>query len=258
MLWTLVCIAFATTTALTAAAPQHQRAGSNPLAVFAQSIKKQSKTARISSATPLAPVSTSANSAAEPSITQTPKNTSRTGSADCSCGYVLTSHDNAYYPLAIVVDFKQISSIDQFANLGLKISTGRIGGVNRDDGVTLCRSDASNFRFTSEGMEMVVPGKSSAIPTFYSHRSRLNIVPFPSGGQPLGGEITGAELQSIDKMTYGHLSMNAQLSPVHGTCQALFTYIDEAGFPEAGDEQDIEILAHKMDEGIVLTNWNPE
>lgn len=59
-------------------------------------------------------------------------------------------------------------------------------------------------------------------------------------------------------MTYGYLSMNAQLSPVHGTCQALFTYIDEARFPEAGDEQDIETLAHKMDEGIVLTNWDPE
>jgi hypothetical protein len=160
MLWKLVCITVAATTALTAAAPQHHRAGSNPLA---QSIKKQSKTARISSATPLAPASISTSSAAQASITSTPTNTSVLN-ADCSCGYVLTGHDNAYYPLAIVVDFTQISSIDQFANLGLKISTGRIGGVNRDDGVTLCRSDASNFRFISEGMEMVVPGKSSSIP----------------------------------------------------------------------------------------------
>jgi beta-glucanase (GH16 family) len=107
-------------------------------------------------------------------------------------------------------------------------------------------------------MEMVVPGKSSSIPASYSHRSRLNIVSFPAGGQSVGGEITGAELQSIDKMTYGHLSMNAQLSPVHGTCQALFTYIDETRSSEAGDEQDIEMLAHKIDEGIVLTNWDPE
>jgi hypothetical protein len=32
----------------------------------------------------------------------------------------------------------------------------------------------------------------------------------------------------------------------------------KARFPEAGDEQDIKMLAHKMDEGIVLTNWDPE
>jgi hypothetical protein len=34
--------------------------------------------------------------------------------------------------------------------------------------------------------------------------------------------------------------------------------MDEGRFPEAGDEQDIEILAHKMDERIVLINWDPE
>lgn len=79
-----------------------------------------------------------------------------------------------------------------------------------------------------------------------------------SGGQSLGGAITGAEIQSIEKMTSGHLSMTAQLSATHGTCQALFTYIDEAAYPLAGDEQDIEILAHHMEEGVVLTSWNPE
>jgi hypothetical protein len=108
-------------------------------------------------------VPTSTSSAIEASITSTSTNTSVLN-AGCSCGYVLKGHDDAYYPLAIVVDFTQISSIEQFASLGLKISTGRIGGVNRDDGVTLCRSEASNCRFTSEGMEMVVPGKSSSIP----------------------------------------------------------------------------------------------
>jgi beta-glucanase (GH16 family) len=79
-----------------------------------------------------------------------------------------------------------------------------------------------------------------------------------AGGQSLGGAVTGAEIQSIEKMTSGHLSMNAQLSATHGTCQALFTYIDEAAYPLAGDEQDIEILAHHMDAGVVLTSWNPE
>jgi beta-glucanase (GH16 family) len=88
--------------------------------------------------------------------------------------------------------------------------------------------------------------------------NHLRLTTVSPGGQLLGGEITGAELQSIDKMTSGHLSMRAKISPVHGTCQALFTYIDEAEFPMAGDEQDIEMLGHTLDEGIVLTNWNPE
>lgn len=58
-------------------------------------------------------------------------------------------------------------------------------------------------------------------------------------------------------MTSGHLSMTSRISPVHGTCQSLFTYIDEANFPKAGDEQDIEIRGQLLDKGIQLTNWNP-
>jgi hypothetical protein len=217
MLWKLVCITVAATTALTTAAPQTPPSRLGPPRTLCPIHQEQVQDGSDQQLNSSGTISTSANSAAGPFITQTPKNTSRTGSADCSCGYVLTGHDNAYYPLAIVVDFTQISSIDQFANLG----------VNRDDGVTLCRSDASEFRFTSEGMEMVVPGKSSSIPTCYpSIKTEYRFISCRVG-KSLGGEITGAELQSIDKMTYGHLSMNAQLSPVHGTCQALFTYIDE-------------------------------
>jgi len=98
--------------------------------------------------------------------------------------------------------------------------------------------------------------------------SRIYWIPYPNrpkanhvglaGGQSLGGAITGAEIQSIEKMTSGHLSMTAQMSGTHGTCQALFTYIDEAAYPLAGDEQDIEVLAQSMDQGVVLTAWNPE
>lgn len=58
-------------------------------------------------------------------------------------------------------------------------------------------------------------------------------------------------------MISGHLSMTTRVSPVHGTCQAMFTYIDEGGYPTAGDEQDIEMLGQTLDQGIVLTNWNP-
>jgi beta-glucanase (GH16 family) len=73
-----------------------------------------------------------------------------------------------------------------------------------------------------------------------------------------GGIITGAEVHSTDTMISGHLSMTSRVSPVHGTCQAMFTYIDEGGYPMAGDEQDIEMLGQTLDEGIVLTNWNPK
>jgi beta-glucanase (GH16 family) len=58
-------------------------------------------------------------------------------------------------------------------------------------------------------------------------------------------------------MISGHLSMTTRVSLVHGTCQAMFTYIDEGGYPTAGDEQDIEMLGQSLDKGIVLTNWNP-
>lgn len=179
--------------------------------------------------------------------------------ADCSCGYVLTQDNDAYFPLAILVDFTQISSTDSFPELGLKMATTRIGGINRDDEITLCRSDPANFRFTDDGMEMVVPGESVRVRRpVSSRRADMALSSLLTGGQSLGGEITGAELQSVDKMTSGHLSMRAQISPVHGTCQSLFTYIDEAGFPEAGDEQDIEILGQRLDEGMLLTNYNPE
>jgi hypothetical protein len=78
-----------------------------------------------------------------------------------------------------------------------------------------------------------------------------------TGGQSKGGVITGAQLRSVDVMTSGHLSMTTRVSGVHGTCQAMYTYIDQANYPGAGDEQDIEIRAQLMDAGIMLTNWDP-
>jgi hypothetical protein len=167
----------------------------------------------------------------------------------------MSAHDDAYYPLAILVDFATVSSIDELPDRGLTLWQGRIGGVNRDDGVTACYSDPSNVRFTSDGvMELVVPG-TSVVPQFIPHTYTDTLL---LGGQSTGGIITGAEIRSIDKMISGHLTMTAQLSPAHGTCQALFTYIDEEGYPLAGDEQDIEVLGQRMDEGVVLTVYNPE
>ncbi|KAJ9116023.1 hypothetical protein QFC24_006864 [Naganishia onofrii] len=194
--------------------------------------------------TPIVPTVASTTSTANVPISSTSTTAAPTTSAaydtttpkdDCSCGYVMSDYGDAYYPLAIVVDFSTVSSIDQFPALGLTVSPGRIGGVNQDDHTTACYSDPSNFRFTSDGiMQMVVPG-----------------------GQSTGGIITGAEVHSTDTMISGHLSMTSRVSPVHGTCQAMFTYIDEGGYPMAGDEQDIEMLGQTLDEGIVLTNWNP-
>ena len=81
--------------------------------------------------------------------------------SDCSCGYIMSQHNNAYYPKAILVDFSTVSSIDEFAGLGLRIATSRIGGVNQDDKTTACYSTLDNVRITSDGvMELVVPGES--------------------------------------------------------------------------------------------------
>lgn len=105
------------------------------------------------------------------STTAAPTETAAPGSSprdDCSCGYIITDQNNAYYPLGIVVDFAKVFSIDEFPSLGLYIANSRIGGVNRDDDVTACHSTPDNVRLKGDGvMELVVPGTVS-LPNFPS------------------------------------------------------------------------------------------
>lgn len=83
----------------------------------------------------------------------------------------MTEHDNAYYPLGILVDFATVSSIDEFPSRGLYIANSRIGGVNRDDDVTACHSTPDNVRLKGDGvMELVVPGTFRFLPTLPSSR----------------------------------------------------------------------------------------
>jgi hypothetical protein len=167
----------------------------------------------------------------------------------------MSEYGNTYYPEAIIADFSSVKSIAQLSALGLNVAPGRIGGINKDDKITSCRSDPANVRFTSDGtVQLVVPCKFFACLVSASP----DALAYPTGGQKMGGAITGAQIRSAEYMTSGHLTMRTRVSPVHGTCQALFTYIDETNVPKAGDEQDIEIRPRLMDKGIQLTNWNQE
>lgn len=72
----------------------------------------------------------------------------------------MSENGNAYYPKAIVADFSSVKSIAEVSALGLIVVNGRIGGINKDDKITSCRSDPANVRFTSDGaVQLVVPGK---------------------------------------------------------------------------------------------------
>ena len=80
----------------------------------------------------------------------------------------MSQHNNAYYPKAILVDFSTVSSINEFAGLGLRVGCSRIGGVNQDDKTTACYSTLDNVRITSDGvMELVVPGELSRLQSVF-------------------------------------------------------------------------------------------
>ncbi|WRT68898.1 uncharacterized protein IL334_005880 [Kwoniella shivajii] len=169
-------------------------------------------------------------SASQPTSTAGTGNTTTTlPSGDCSCGYVLSSYDNAYFPKAIIASFDTITSVSALAGLGLEINDGWKAGSVADDG-TYCQGVASNVAINNGILTLTVPG-----------------------GQSTGGVVSGAEIQTTEAITGGVFTMNAQLSPVSGTCQAIFTYtVDDTA---SGDEQDIEMVFSQP--GLQLTNWDP-
>ncbi|WWC73249.1 uncharacterized protein I206_107215 [Kwoniella pini CBS 10737] len=158
------------------------------------------------------------------------QNTTSTQTGNCSCGYILTSYNNAYFPESLIVDFSTVTDKSSLANMGLRIMDGsRAGSVAPDGGRSLTSID--NVAIKDGILTLTVPG-----------------------GQAKGGQISSAEIETIFAATGGVFTMNAKLSPVAGTCQAIFTYTDNED--RSLDEQDIEIVA--ITPGMIqLTNHDP-
>nr|XP_019047784.1 hypothetical protein I302_04401 [Kwoniella bestiolae CBS 10118]OCF26714.1 hypothetical protein I302_04401 [Kwoniella bestiolae CBS 10118] len=156
-------------------------------------------------------------------------NNTHSASGNCSCGYILSQYDNAYFPKALIVSFDSVSDISALEGLGLRVQDGsRAGSVAPDGGY--CQASADNVAIDEGVLKLTVPGRQAA-----------------------GGVITGAEIETTTPVLGGVFTMSAQLSPVHGTCQAIFTY--SADKDASVDEMDIEMVY--IEPGLQLTNHDP-
>lgn len=169
---------------------------------------------------------------AEPTRQQTtdipPKPTSSNPSTptanpqDCSCGYVLTQHENAYFPLRIQQDFKKEASLPKGMNVAYYVT----GALSEADGQTTCLSIHENVRFASGEMQLIVPGKFRSTDS-EGHCSCADSLRL-SGGQQAAGpkSITGAEV-NLEDVTGGLFTMTAKMPSVKGTVASIFTFRSE-------------------------------
>lgn len=192
-------------------------------------------TSTLSSTRSSQPVSTSLPGSNNSTIgaNSTSTTTTPSSSSQCKCGYSLSAFNDAYYPSLAVLDAATLSSTADLSALGWSVTTngGGIGGGYND---VRASGQASNVRLNSGTLELVVPGGQSAS----------------------SGTITGAELAFGTALVSAHVTMEAQLSDVVGSCQSIFTYHDGKLAEGKGDELDIEVVG--IEKGLQVTNWDPE
>lgn len=186
-----------------------------------------------------APASTLTPTAAANSTTNS-SSTLATPSGECKCGYSISSFNNAYYPYLSVLDASTLSSTADLGGLGWSVTDAKAGqeeagGIGGPYGDVRCVGKASNIRLNKAAgaLELVVPG-----------------------GQGGDGSITGAEMAFNTALLSAHVTMDAQLSNVVGSCQSIFTYHDGKLSAGKGDELDIEVVG--LEKGIQVTNWDPK
>ncbi|KAK6904565.1 hypothetical protein I203_105381 [Kwoniella mangroviensis CBS 8507] len=205
---------------------------SSPVSSQPSSTVAESAIGKAGTASPTIDASSAAASSAVPPVStggSTTSNSTQTSSGDCSCGYILSAYDNAYFPKALVVSFDSVSSVAELANLGLRVQDGsQVGSIAPDGGK--CQASADNVAIDRGILKLTVPG-----------------------GQSAGGIISGAEIETMNPVLGGVFTMSAQLSPVHGTCQAIFTYTENKDL--YSDEMDIEMVY--IEPGLQLTNHDP-
>jgi len=114
-----------------------------------------------------------------------------------------------------------------------------------DEGTTRCLYSPYNVRIVNSALELIVPG-----PT------KPNVT------------IGAAQVIFLDPTVFnstfilsGYFEVEAQTSPVPGTCHGIFTQANP-GYPIQKDEQDIEILTghythsgHSIPAGLEFTSW---
>jgi hypothetical protein len=116
---------------------------------------------------------------------------------DCACGYVLSAHFDAYFPLLKEISFASMPDMpgSELDVLGLEVGRWSIG---------------SNY----EGTRSV-----GSMDNVYVKHGVLELrVP---GGQSKGGSISAAEVLLKDVITGGVFTMEAKLGGNKGTCQSI-------------------------------------
>lgn len=180
----------------------------------------------------------------------------------CSCGYVLTKHNNAYFRHHFATNFSELpkgpaANGSSFKQHGWIITADeKVGGAS-PDGVK-CRGKASNIRISGQGtLELVMPG----------------------GQNTATKELFGAEMKFYAPAAHGVFTVNSKVSKEPGACQAFVRFplhndsldaeIQWTNYhdKQAGnkDEQDIEVLGHALmdvgtlgagEYGLWMTNWD--
>lgn len=119
---------------------------------------------------------------------------------DCKCGYVLSQHSNAYFPLSHTTSFSSLTgsvSQEEMSALGWQVTIDGGVGATSDDGTH------------AVGSLNALSGQDGAL--------WLTV----KGGQAKGGAVKVGEIVFKDAVTGGVFTMNAQLDSTPGTCQSI-------------------------------------
>ncbi|WWC91377.1 uncharacterized protein L201_006320 [Kwoniella dendrophila CBS 6074] len=200
-----------------------------PTSHSSSSTRKRSSTTTTKSGSTTSKISSS--STTTPAVTSSTNNgTSPTPSKDCSCGYILSKYDNAYFPKSLIVLFDNVSDVNALSQLGFYVNNGDSIGVGYQG--NSIKGSSKNVIIKDGLLQLTVPGGQKAAS---------------------GSQLSGAEIQTSFAVTGGIFTMNAKLSSVHGTCQSIFTYTENQ---DVGlDEMDIEMVY--SDPGVQMANFDP-
>ncbi|WVR08243.1 hypothetical protein IAU60_005290 [Kwoniella sp. DSM 27419] len=153
---------------------------------------------------------------------------------DTCCGYKLVDHGDRYYPKSLVIDFANIADGTDMSSLGFKVLDGEHSGpVSRANPAARGEGKKENVYVKGGILHIVVPG-----------------------GQGDTLHPQGGEIQLAEPITAGVFTMDAQVSKVNGTCQAIFTYV-RGDDSVMHDELDMEITPARWWEGMGLSAYGP-
>lgn len=145
---------------------------------------------------------------------------SSVAAATCSCGYVMTKYNNAYFPYASLLSFSATADGPATSsNLpNFFIASGFQTGSTAPSGTT-CTTSKSNVKFSGGALELVVPGTYSAPHELGNLTIWLwiDMASLP-GGQKANGplSVSCAEIDFNPVVTGGVFTMTAQYDSFFG------------------------------------------